>query len=58
MSTYMLLFDTLKIAADRVASGTEKKLKQAMNRLGWEGPTKMRLTGKPQRAYRRRRGGG
>jgi predicted P-loop ATPase len=53
LSTYSLLFDVLKIQADRANSGTEKKLKQAMNRLGWEGPTKMRLNGKPQRAYRR-----
>ena len=53
VSTYTLIFDTLKIPADRVTSGTEKKLKQSMNRLGWEGPAKMRVNGKPQRAYRR-----
>jgi predicted P-loop ATPase len=53
LSTYSLLFDVLKIQPDRVNSGTEKKLKQAMNRLGWGGPAKMRINGKPQRAYRR-----
>lgn len=48
-----LLLDYLKIPAERATKEAERKLAQCMRRLGWDGPKKMRVGGKPQRGYHR-----
>lgn len=48
-----LLFVHLKIPPERATKEAEKRLAKCMQRLGWDGPDKMRIVGKPQRGYRR-----
>ena len=48
-----LLLEYLKIPAERATKEAERKLAQCMRRLGWDGPKKMRIHGKPQRGYHR-----
>jgi hypothetical protein len=48
-----LLLAYLKIPAERATKEAEKKLARCMQRLGWQGPDKMRIGAKPQRGYRR-----
>jgi hypothetical protein len=48
-----LLLGCLKIPPERATKEAERKLAQCMRRLGWEGPTKMRIGGAAVRGYRR-----
>jgi hypothetical protein len=48
-----LLLDYLKIPSERANKEAERKLVQCMRRLGWKGPSKMRIGGPPVRGYRR-----
>jgi Virulence-associated protein E len=48
-----VLTTTLGIMTSKVCDRDEKRLVHCMRRLGWVGPTKMRILGKSQRGYRR-----
>src|ERR1700721_1678111 len=55
-ATATLLTVNLMIPKDKVSDQHEKRLKHCMRRLGWDGPSKMRISGKWQRGYRRQFG--
>ncbi|HWU39741.1 MAG TPA: VapE domain-containing protein, partial [Candidatus Acidoferrum sp.] len=53
VASIALLEGHLRIPADRIQDFHEKRLGRCMRRLGWGGPTRMRIDGKSMRGYRR-----
>ena len=49
-----LLRAKLSLDASRIRDWEAKRLSHCMRRLGWEGPTRMRIKGKVTRGYRRK----